>query len=287
MSINPSKRKEVQVVLNYDLCMRHLKRIKCPICGKYDYPTRDHVPPKSCNNKDDVIRTYVFPTETGFERKNISQGGLVFSYICAKCNNDVLGLQSDKELASLYETILISKDINIKWCGDISKIVKAVFGHLLATDVYSGVSYDKEMRDYINKDVIPKKTHIYLLYYPYHDVFLIRDVVPIRHFPRPDSINPFNRIEMISCLYFYPLAFVITDDTFYPLAVDLTKLLVSGETEIVLNRYTFTNIMTGKLFPPCWPCNIGNFNEPDTIDAICSGREGRNAQLVTIKNKLY
>ena len=280
VSINPSKKRQVQVVLIYYLNMKQKKRIKCPICGNYDYPTRDHVPPKSCNNTNDVIRSFVFPTETGFARKEISQGGLTFSFICSKCNNEVLGIQSDKELRDLFETVLNSNDVNIKWIGSIEKIVKSVFGHILATDVFSNVTYDKEMRNYVNKDVFPKNTHLYLLFYPYKDVFLIRSVVPIQFFPRKLSIKPKNEMAMVSCFYFHPLAFIVTDSDYYPLAVDLTKLISEHKNEIVLNRYSFTNILTGKPFPPCWPCAIGDSDENDTVDSIVSGKEGRSTQLV-------
>ncbi len=267
--------------------MSNKKRVKCPICEEYKFPTRDHVPPKSCNNKDDVVRTYVFPIETGYARSEISQGGLTFSFICAECNNGLLGIQTDTELKSLYETVLHSNDTNIKWTGSIEKIIKCLFGHILATDSFSNVAPDKEMRNYINKGIFPTETHLYLLYYPYHDVFIIRDVVPMQFFPRTTSIFPQtrNKMHMVSCLYFHPLAFIVSDSDYYPLAVDLTKLVLDGKNEIELNKNSFTNILTGEILPPCWPCAMGNKQQNDTIDSIMSGREGRNAQLAKTRNK--
>ena len=255
------------------------EKIKCPICGNIDFPTKDHVPPKSCNNKKDVIRTFIFPSETSCSRKTIMQGGLSFSYICSNCNNNVLGHRVDKELANLFDTVLNSNDIQISWTGDINKLIKAVFGHILAT----GDVYDKEMRKYINSDILPTHAHLYLFYYPYKNVFIIRDVVPLEHFLRTYSIRRMDDFKMISCLYFYPLAFIVTDKDFYPLAIDLVELVKNGETSFILNKNSFTNILTGKALPACWPCQIGTSDISDTVDAVVSGREGRNAQLVTIK----
>ena len=275
------KKRKIQVVLNYDLYMK--KRIKCSICGNYDFPTKDHVPPKSCNNKKDVIRTFIFPTEKGYSKKTIIQGGLNFSYICSNCNNNVLGVHADKELENLFNTILNSSGVNVSWSGNIEKVIKSVFGHILATDDFSPVTYDKEMRDFINKNIVPKHAHLYLLYYPYKNVFIIRDVLPLEHYLRKRSIRRMNDFKMISCLYFYPLAFIVTDEDFYPLAIDLVELLKSGATSFVLNKNSFTNIITGKLLPPCWPCEIGNTNTDDTVDIVASGREGKNAQIAIVK----
>ena len=32
--------------------MKEKKREKCPICEKYDFPTKDHVPPQCCGNSE-------------------------------------------------------------------------------------------------------------------------------------------------------------------------------------------------------------------------------------------
>ena len=261
------------------------RRVRCPICGKYDFPTKDHVPPKSCDNKDSVIKTFLFPTKTGYGRKEITQqGGLNFNYICDDCNNRLLGTMYDPELASFYNQVMKSNDTNILLSADIKKVAKAIFGHILATIDYSPCVYDKEMGDFVIKGTVPKKAHLYLLYYPYNDIFILRNVIPFEYFNRPNSAKVTSSNRMFSCFYFHPFAFVVTDPGFNYIAVDLIKLIESNEKSFFLNRNTFKNLLTGKTFPPCWPCNIGEKDIDDTIDVIMSGKEGSEG-IITRKKR--
>lgn len=260
--------------------MERKKRVKCPICGKYNFPTKDHVPPKSCNNRDAVIKTYLFPTPDGYERLNlIQQGGLNYSYICSDCNNRILGEDCDPELARLYNQIVSSTDDVINMSLDVTKLIKAVFGHILATGSFSPCVYDKEMRDFIIKNAVPKKAHLYILYYPYRDVFIIRNVIPIAYFERPHSTKVTNAKRMFSCFYFYPLAFIVTDPGFNSPGIDLVKTLEESSNALTINKNMFKNLLTNKVLPPCWPCNIGSKEVDDTVDAILGGREASEALI--------
>ena len=238
--------------------MNTKRRIRCPICKKYGFPTKDHVPPKSCNNKDAVIKTGIFPTSNGYERREIVQGGLSFCFICENCNNNILGAQCDNELASFYDAVLSENGDNICWNGDIKKIIKSVFGHLLATGEYSPCVYDDEMRKFINKDKLPSVSRLYV---------------------RSNSVKVLDNKSMVSCLYFYPLAFIVAEKGFDDVAIDLTKLYADGKNQIIINKKSFTNVLTGRHFPPCWPCAIGNSHTDDTVDAILSGKEGSTSSI--------
>lgn len=256
------------------------KRVRCPICGKYEFPTKDHVPPKSCNNKNDVVRKMVFPSIEGVKKDKIIQGGLSFSFICPTCNNDLLGAKTDKELAELFNTVTDSKNDVVVWEGDINNLVKSVFGHILATGEYSKVTYDREMRSFIMKGLMPNHTHLYLLYYPYNDVFLIRTVIPFEYFRRVSPARRMNDKRIVSCFYFYPFAFIVADADYYSGAIDLIEMLKNNQNTINLSKLSFLNPYTKSLLPPCWPCQIGEQSENDTVDVVLSGKEGANAQIV-------
>lgn len=256
------------------------KRVRCPICGKYEIPTKDHVPPKSCNNKSDVVRKFIFPSINGTKKDRIIQGGLSFSYICPKCNNDILGAKTDKELADLYKVVFNSKEDIVAWEGNINNLVKSVFGHILATGEYSKVTYEKEMRLFVKKGILPERTHLYLLYYPYNDVFLIRTVIPFEYFNRATPVRKMNDNKIVSCFYFYPLAFIVADANYYSEAIDLIDALQNNQNKITLSKHSFSNPYTKNMLPPCWPCQMGKQSEDDTVDAVLSGKEGVNAQLV-------
>lgn len=245
----------------------------------------DHVPPRSCKNKESVIKIRLFPGGPHSRKEEIQQGGLHFSYICSDCNNAVLGARGDKELSSLFHAVLGSGGPIVSWQGDIGGLIKSVFGHILATDEYSEVTYDQEMRDFILRDALPAKAHLYLLYYPYKCVFIIHDALPFTIIPRLWSYPKLQDGAMVSCLYFYPLAFIVTDPGFYKAgAIDLTELYPKGKQCFEVDKRSFRNQLIDQTFPPDWPCSIGGLDDIDMVDCLGSGREGEKAQFVLPKS---
>ena len=254
--------------------MKKLKneKKKCPICGNFDIPSSDHVPPKCCGNKGKKITHYFFSNRYGKLEQKETQNGVHFEYICSQCNNSILGRNLDDYLKEFYNHVVISNDTNIKWSGDIEKIVKCIFGHILATSEYSPCVFDKEMREYLLKNMMPNRISIYLFYYPYNAIFTIKDAVPIVFFNKCIQRNYiYPEKTMVTCLYFHPFAFIVSEKNEFKQGVDLLRLIENKQNEIVLNRNTWVNLNNGTLLPPCWPCMIGNPNEIGTVDAIVKG----------------
>ena len=81
------------------------KREKCPICGKYDFPTKDHVPPQCCGNSGKTLIHYFFAKKNGQPDIKESQSGIHYKHICADCNNNVLGSKFDQELKKFYDCV--------------------------------------------------------------------------------------------------------------------------------------------------------------------------------------
>ncbi len=259
------------------------KKVRCPICGRYTYPTVDHVPPKSRGNKENMDKVYVFPRENQYRSKEVVQGGLKFEFLCEDCNSRVLGSDLDKELTSFYNRVTNSKGDEIVWMGDVSKIIKAIFGHILATSNYSKCVPDMQMKNYIKKNKIPDGVHLYAFYYPYENMFLIRNVVSTVFHKRNNSAINLTKAKIVSCLYFYPLAFIVAPPDFCPFAVDLSELVRSGVNGIHLSKNSFVNPHTKKILPPCWPCEMGDKSKDDSIDALVCGFEAKESCVAKIR----
>jgi hypothetical protein len=65
----------------------------CRICGKYDYLTDEHVPPKRAFNKNRYMVGLMNDDDPLGEpiKKAFRQGGIKFKTLCKKCNNDTGG----------------------------------------------------------------------------------------------------------------------------------------------------------------------------------------------------
>jgi len=114
----------------------------CVICGNKGKLSRDHVPPKGCNNLNDVELKHLFPSEK-YSRKGItSQGGTHYKTLCGACNNTHLGSYYDPYLVNLSNEItslvMGAKNRKISLPDRIypfikpQRIARAVVGHCLA-----------------------------------------------------------------------------------------------------------------------------------------------------------
>lgn len=66
--------------------MKEKKREKCPICEKYDFPTKDHVPPQCCGNSEKTLIHYFVAKRNGQPDIKESQNSIHYEHICANCN---------------------------------------------------------------------------------------------------------------------------------------------------------------------------------------------------------
>ncbi len=251
------------------------RRVRCPICKRYLFPSEDHIPPASCGNSEPVIEQGLISPKNG-RKALIKQRGLTSKFICEECNNQ-LGLKADKALSSLWRTVEDSKNQKaIEWTGDIQEVVKSAFGHLLASGRFSSCIIDKGMRDFIGKGVIPEGLYLYLFRYPYDEIFTIRDTAVILHFPRPSFSLA---VRGGSCLYFPHLGFLITTRMVACLGVDLLEAIRKDSTSITIPFNGFINPVSGSPLPPKWPFQISNEPLPDTIDGFAVGLEGLGAKM--------
>lgn len=167
----------------------------CVICGTFGKLTRDHVPPKGCNNATDAI-LQTFPQAHGGQKGNRwsqSQGGTHFKTLCQKCNTYRLGSKYDPEivdlsneltrlaLSSLNGTIALPNEIAVFLRPQ--KIARAVVGHLLAanaveeakTGIVSAPFPDALRRYFLNDEqALPDNIDIYWWIYPYRRQVVIK-----------------------------------------------------------------------------------------------------------------
>lgn len=191
----------------------------CVICGEHGKLSRDHVPPKGCNNFSETELRFL--TEKKNEKRSFSQGGTHFRSICEACNSKRLGAMYDPDLINWANEISSSvklaftkrlslpRDINI-WIKP-QKIGRAVVGHLLAAASISKTQQpsinnpmDKPLREYFlnPKAPFPESYELYYWPYPY------RPQVVVKYFGK---MNINTKTKMIGhTLKFPPLGFMLS-----------------------------------------------------------------------------
>ncbi len=188
---------------------------ECRICGRIGALTDDHVPPKFWNNgmikyysqalgmKDPDKAKTLFPWQ--------ARKGIVYHTICEKCNNELLGGNADNALKEFIDMIKSGQsacESNILNCNVyVNRVARAVVGHLLSAKDYfdDTTKIDKKLRDYfLNTNTLPPKDmQLFFFYYPYNYIVVARDIV---------IINSNGAKNLISCLYSYPVAFILSCD---------------------------------------------------------------------------
>lgn len=157
----------------------------CVICGEYGKLSRDHVPPKRCNNLNDVELRTLFPSDDWSKKGQISQGGSFYKTLCSTCNNTRLGKYYDPFLVNLSNEItslvLGAKNRKIVLPSSIftfirpQRIARAIVGHCLAAnsinetrDGLTSSPMNDILREYfLNIDAaFPEKLNIYFWPYP-------------------------------------------------------------------------------------------------------------------------
>lgn len=190
----------------------------CVICGSYGKLSKDHVPPKKCNNlKDHELKP--FGATRPQKKGTTSQGGTHFRTLCSKCNSEKLGLEYDPELVNLSNditsTVLSVKEKNLILPEHIVSFVKpqrlarSVIGHLLAA---ASVNETKEnlisypMPDALRKYFLdstlplPPELHIYYWVYPSRKQVVIKGAGKMTMYSTKDLV-------LGHIIKFLPLAF--------------------------------------------------------------------------------
>ena len=241
----------------------------CNICGKESELTWDHVPPKFANNstsKDYALLLGLSSSSNNYMPLT-TQNGVKYRSICSDCNNRLLGSESDPAYKEVVGAIsakieqLQHPNSSIQFCieADINRLARAVIGHLLAAKNFydDQCLVDMYMREFfLNQQYLPPTT-MELLYflYPYNTIQIVRDVVPV-------SLDKTNIPQgMISCLYSYPIAFLLADrrqSLSLPNLFDYCTSNISDRAAIPLSIQTLYFPNTRVLRHQFWPCNVSD-----------------------------
>lgn len=185
----------------------------CNICGIYGDLTEDHTPPKGAVRISQVEMRHLIDILSAEKptKGRISQNGMKFRTLCARCNNELLGANYDLAFnrftqnvnSYLHSKIELPSTMYIK--GKPQKIARALFGHLCAVGInrYIETEQSVRMRDWFFNESCPFPDFIEIKYwiYPYQNQILIRDA-GLRNLRVKD-------IAVFWLMKFYPLGFLV------------------------------------------------------------------------------
>lgn len=157
----------------------------CVICGEFGKLTRDHVPPKKCNNLNDIEIKSLMAEDNSEKAGLTSQGGMHFKTLCETCNSERLGIKYDPSLVRLSNDITSlvqgAKNRNVVLPRKIypiiqpQRIARSIVGHALAAiavdEAKSGLRgspISDSLREYfLNENAqLPSNIDIYYWLYP-------------------------------------------------------------------------------------------------------------------------
>jgi hypothetical protein len=189
----------------------------CNICGCNAHLTDDHIPPKGLLKPTQVEMLSLCESlylEKFKKSRRFSQNGLKFKTLCANCNNNLLGSQSDPSLISfaneaknlLKSSLCLPENIFVE--TKPNRLCRSVVGHLLAAqlDGHRIGTTTNSLTDYFLQTTtnLPSNIEIYYWLYPYSDQVIVQGAGWIR-----DLGSSF---AVISLLKFFPFAFLIVSD---------------------------------------------------------------------------
>ncbi|WP_217653735.1 hypothetical protein [Marinomonas polaris] len=194
----------------------------CLICGEFSRLTEDHVPPKGAivlTAVEQKLVTEIYGSNLDPSLKGVKgKRGSTFKTICSNCNNYHLG-KNDNEVARLFKDLNHKLLHHIKSANSYSNILsievdalkfcRAMVGHVLAATSSKeclkkplpSPHFDSLRRFVLGDDNAISETHdLYYWYYPFRRHFSARLV----------GFHNKGHNASLSCLNFFPLAFLIT-----------------------------------------------------------------------------
>ncbi|MDE2598132.1 MAG: hypothetical protein KGL40_00765 [Rhodocyclaceae bacterium] len=189
----------------------------CNICGEESKLTEDHTPPKGCISVTQVELKHIaarVSADATSERRSVSQNGIKYRTLCARCNNGLLGADYDVGLREFVNKIgdylksrmHLPPTLNVP--GYPQKIVRAVLGHLSAQGVgrYKKGPQTEALREYMldTSLPLPEGISIYCWPYPYRGHVVVRDAA--------FTYLPIGKPCVFWLLKFFPVAFMVTWD---------------------------------------------------------------------------
>ncbi|NCG52451.1 metal-binding protein [Serratia fonticola] len=196
----------------------------CQICGCFGPLSKDHVPPK-CVILPGLVEQRLITEVMG--RKNIkgvkANNGSVFKTICSVCNSNLSVFDSEikrvtnrlsskivdfvRRPSSVYS--FISEGVNV------DSYLKGMVGHMLAAvpniackESNSNAPFYEPLRQFVlgNNDNVEDTHSFYYWFYP-HRMSVAGSCFSIFDITLPREVG----MGMAGCLYFYPVALLITD----------------------------------------------------------------------------
>lgn len=203
----------------------------CAICQFHSRLTYDHVPPQACGNIADYSINDLLAKQP---KREVSQGGLKYRTLCSECNNTRLGGQYDPDLVKLVSDImplsLLKSRHNIIGTSPIGypvrihRLLRAVFGHVLATDIRRLVGiipkspFDEILTQYFLDETLELSEEVEVYYWPYlHSEISILRAISLK--------RAFGPMAFGHVFKFYPIAFWIVFQRPQNFSVNLPKLL--------------------------------------------------------------
>lgn len=211
----PADRRSYDLRMSYRIATRGAREGRCNICGEVGKLTEDHTPPKGCYKPKQVelqsiLRRLTATTEGPGSR--ISQNGVKYRTLCARCNNGLLGANYDpcfidfvNQIAALLNSqLILPPTMFVK--GNPQAIMRALLGHLAAqgVDRYLKGPLTEAYRDYFLDTSLPLPEGLEVFYwvYPFQSHVMARDAVYV-DFGDQQPV-------MIWILKFFPVAFMVT-----------------------------------------------------------------------------
>lgn len=199
----------------------------CVICGEWGPLSRDHVPPKGCNNLSDAEIRFLHPPQ-GIERKPVtSQGGVTYRTLCGACNSGRLGAEYDPALIEFSNAItnrsLVARERRLALPQFVQhyikpqRIARAIVGHVIAAlavdeskdGLRSDPMTDKMRHYFLNQDApLPEQIEIYFWLYPE------RKQIVVKHMGKMVQVEDgSNDIIKGHIIKFLPFGFWLTYDS--------------------------------------------------------------------------
>lgn len=207
-----------------ELHYRRFKRRRngpCNICGVQGPLTWDHVPPQGSIELQPVEIDRVaadLVSSLALEKPEVSQDGVKFRTLCARCNNDRLGASFDPALiefarvvSRFLQTTLILPPV-LQAEVRPNAIIRSVLRHLVAARLSLDPGlFDTLVNDLLDDPVKPLPAEINVFYWihPYAQQIVLRDAL------MPAVRGQYGDFQRFGVLKFFPLAFLVTTAPVY------------------------------------------------------------------------
>lgn len=228
----------------------------CNICGTHGPLTEDHIPPKGASRLSQVAMMNIVDL-LSVQRPNrstrFSQDGVKYRTLCAKCNNERLGLGYDPTLIALTKDVRAYLESTLHLPAEMqfqtkpNRLVRSVVGHLLAHGVgehRNGTMMERLTDYFLDESILfPEELKLYYWVYPFNDQVIIKGAGVSLHY--------WNSFAVFMLLKFFPMSFLIVLDEPVEWRLPLRRL------DLMLTKHIDEESTISVLFtdlpPQRWP----------------------------------